>query len=30
MLIISVSAILLQTIYWYHDIYNNSDILDDN
>ena len=30
MFIISVFAVLLQTIYWYRDIYNNHDISDDN
>ena len=30
MFTISVFAALLHTIYWYRDIYNNRDILDDN
>ena len=30
MFTISVFAVLLQTIYWYRDIYNNRDISDDN
>ena len=30
MFIISVFAVLLQTIYWYRDIYNNHDISNDN